>query len=130
LRRDRRPESRNFAAAFAALQSVDAGPFADVVAVGRPALEEFFFEAGENRLLRAVLFPIGVGRREADIEPCFFKQAFFDGNNHRQVKHRIIRCDFYDRLRRGTHKRNLPSLAYLPYRSRSSAGLRSKNRKK
>ena len=67
LRCDRCAQGRNLAAALAALQPVDARPLADVVAVGRAALEKPFLEPVENRLLRAVLLAIRVACREADV---------------------------------------------------------------
>src|SRR5256885_10952342 len=84
LRRNGSPQSRNFAAALASLQPVDTCPLADVIAVGRAALEQFFFQTGKNRLFRAVLLSIGVASREADIEPGSFKQPFFDRNDQRR----------------------------------------------
>ena len=67
LRSDRGAQRRDVAAALAAFQAVDARPLADVVAVGRAALEKPFLEPVENRLLRAVLLAIRVACREADV---------------------------------------------------------------
>src|SRR5262249_55783298 len=55
----------------------------NVVAVGRAALKEFFLETRENVFFGAVLFSIGIRRREADIEPHFCEQVLFDADNHR-----------------------------------------------
>jgi len=93
LRRDRRAQRRQLAAALAALQAIDARPLAHVVAVGGAAFEHLFLQPLENRLLDAVALAVRVRGAEADVEPGASEQTFFDADDHRQVKHRIVRRD-------------------------------------
>jgi len=82
---------------LAALQAIYAGPFADVVAVGRTAIEKVLLDARHERRLRTVLFPIRVRGRKAHIKACLGEERFLDANDHWQVEHRVVRRNFDDR---------------------------------
>ena len=74
----------------AALEPVDARPFADVVAVGRAAIEQLLLEPRHDRLADRVLLAVRVGGRESDVEPRFFEQAFLDADDDRQVENLVV----------------------------------------
>jgi hypothetical protein len=90
LRRDGRAQRRDVAAATAALQPIDARPFADVVAVGGPAIEKVLLEARHQWRLDAVLFPVRIGGGKADIKTGLGEQPFLDADDHRQVEDRVV----------------------------------------
>src|SRR5215813_13041268 len=77
-------------AALAALQAIDARPFADVVGVGRTAIEKIFFQARHERRLHAVLFPVRVGGGKADIKARLGEEPLLDADDDRQVEYRIV----------------------------------------
>ena len=56
LRRHSRAQRRDIAAALAALEAIDARPFADIVAVGGPAIEQILLEPRHERRLRMLSF--------------------------------------------------------------------------
>ena len=93
LRRHRRAQRRELAAARAALDPVDRRPFAHIVAVGRAALEHAFLEALENLALGRVALAILVGRRHRHVEPGLLEQPLLDADQHRQVEHRVVGGD-------------------------------------
>src|SRR5262249_37687405 len=82
---------------LAALQAIDAGPFADIVAIGGTAIEKVLLDARHERRLRTVLFPIRVRGRKAHIKACLGKEPFLDADDHRQAQHRVVRRNFDDR---------------------------------
>src|SRR5258707_15305151 len=96
------------AAALAALQAIDARPFADIVAVGTTAIEKVLLDARHERRLHTVLFSIRVGGRKAHIKSCLREEPLLDANDHRQVEHRVVRRNFYRRSSLfGLHRRSL-----------------------
>jgi hypothetical protein len=105
LSRHRRPERGDAAVApRAALEPVDAGPFADVVAVGGAAVEQLFLEARHDGALRAVALAVGVGRGEGDVQAGRLEQAFLDPDDDRQVEYGVVGRDANDgALRHGHH---------------------------
>ena len=90
LRRHRSAQRRDIAAARAFLQPVDAGPFADIVAVGRTAIEHLLLQPRHDRTLDAVLLAVRIARRETNIEPGFFEQFFLDADDDRKIENRIV----------------------------------------
>src|SRR5262249_25275054 len=96
--RDCGPQRRDVATALAALEAVDARPFADVVAVGGAAIEQVLLEPPhEGCRDRVLLLAVRMGRREADVEAGLCKKPLPDADDHRQVEHLIVVGDFHDR---------------------------------
>src|SRR5215213_3229543 len=90
LRSYRRAQGRNVAAARTALQSVDARPLADVVAVGCAAIEKLLLEPRHDRAGGGILLPVGMGGGEFDIESGLLKQFFLDAHNHWKVEDLVV----------------------------------------
>jgi hypothetical protein len=80
-------------AALAALQAIDARPFADIVAVGGTAIEKILLEARHERRLRIVFFAVRIAGRKAHVEARLGEESLLDTDDDRQVEYRIVRRD-------------------------------------
>src|SRR6185503_1606901 len=98
LRGDRSAQRGDVAGARSALEPVDARPFADVIAVGRPGLEQVLLQPRHDRAFRVILLAVRIRRGEGDIETGGFEQPLLDPDDDRQVEHRIVRGDPDDRF--------------------------------
>jgi len=98
LRRDRGAQGRDLAGPRAALQPVDARPFADIVGIGLGRIEQRLLQPRHHRLLGAVALAIGIGRGESHIEPGLLEQPLLDADDHRQIEDRIVGGDLDQRL--------------------------------
>jgi hypothetical protein len=93
LGRDGRAQRGDVAAALAALQAIDARPFADIVAVGGTAIEKILLEARHERRLRIVFFAVRIAGRKAHVEARLGEEALLDADDDRQVEDRVVRRD-------------------------------------
>ena len=109
LRRDGGAKAGDVAAARAALDPVDAGPFADVVAVGGAAIEQVLLQPRHDRTVGSVLLARFVRSRHLHVQPVLAEQALLDADEHGQVENGIVRCDFHQRHRIG-HSHHPPKV--------------------
>jgi len=90
LCRHGRAQRRDVAAASAALQPIDARPFADVVTVRGSALEHLLFEPRHDGTFRAVVVAVGVGRGKRHVETGCIEKAFRDADDDWKIENRIV----------------------------------------
>ena len=101
LRGNRRAQRGDVPAAHAALQAIDARPFADVVAVRGAAVEHMLLQAAHDGLADGILLAVGMRRAEFDVKAGGFEQSFLDGHDDWKVEHLVVRRDADDGLGHG-----------------------------
>ena len=82
---------------IAALEAIDAGPFAHVVAVRRAAIEQILLQPRHNWTIGRILFSRLIRRGHLYVQAVFPEQAFLDADENGKVENRIVRSDTHQR---------------------------------